>query len=118
MFLVHSREESNGRIWSWQATQRELTAGGKAPNDVIPNPVRFLNRVRNLISFPVSAKSRSFTRKRRRFGMTLFLLCGRGERATMDFPSFELKGQVALVTGAARGLGRAISLALAHAEAD
>ena len=36
----------------------------------------------------------------------------------MDFPQFELNGQVALVTGAARGLGRAISLALAHAGAD
>jgi NAD(P)-dependent dehydrogenase (short-subunit alcohol dehydrogenase family) len=34
------------------------------------------------------------------------------------FPNFELKGKVALVTGAARGLGAAISLALAHAGAD
>lgn len=35
-----------------------------------------------------------------------------------DFPRFDLKGQVAIVTGAARGLGRAISLALANAGAD
>jgi NAD(P)-dependent dehydrogenase (short-subunit alcohol dehydrogenase family) len=35
-----------------------------------------------------------------------------------QFPQFELTGQVALVTGAARGLGRAISLALAHAGSD
>jgi NAD(P)-dependent dehydrogenase (short-subunit alcohol dehydrogenase family) len=35
-----------------------------------------------------------------------------------DFPRFDLSGQVALVTGAARGLGRSISLALAHAGAD
>ena len=34
------------------------------------------------------------------------------------FPRFDLNGQIALVTGAARGLGRAISLALAAAGAD
>lgn len=36
----------------------------------------------------------------------------------MDYPDFALRGQVAVVTGAARGLGRAIALALAHAGAD
>ena len=34
------------------------------------------------------------------------------------FPSFDLKGQVALVTGAARGLGNSIAIALAQAGAD
>jgi NAD(P)-dependent dehydrogenase (short-subunit alcohol dehydrogenase family) len=35
-----------------------------------------------------------------------------------DFPRFDVKGKTALITGAARGLGRAISLALAHAGVD
>ena len=35
-----------------------------------------------------------------------------------SFPRFDLTGQIALVTASARGLGRAISLALAHAGAD
>jgi len=34
------------------------------------------------------------------------------------FPSFDLDGKVALVTGAARGIGRAISLAFVNAGAD
>ena len=35
-----------------------------------------------------------------------------------EFPRFDLPGRVSLVTGAARGLGRAISLALANAGSD
>ena len=35
-----------------------------------------------------------------------------------DFPRFDLAGQTALVTGASRGLGRAISLVLANAGAN
>ena len=40
------------------------------------------------------------------------------QTSTTGFPSFDLTDQVALVTGAARGLGQAIALALAHAGAD
>ncbi|MEW9546938.1 SDR family NAD(P)-dependent oxidoreductase [Nonomuraea sp. NPDC050783] len=36
----------------------------------------------------------------------------------MNFPEFRVDGKVALVTGAARGLGHAIAVALAHAGAD
>lgn len=35
-----------------------------------------------------------------------------------ELPNFDLHGKTALVTGAGRGLGRSIALALAHAGAD
>ncbi|MGB7340593.1 MAG: glucose 1-dehydrogenase [Phototrophicaceae bacterium] len=35
----------------------------------------------------------------------------------MDYPNFSLKGQVALVTGASRGIGHDVALAMAHAGA-
>jgi NAD(P)-dependent dehydrogenase (short-subunit alcohol dehydrogenase family) len=41
-----------------------------------------------------------------------------GTNITERFPHFGLDGQVALVTGAARGIGHACALALAHAGAD
>lgn len=41
-----------------------------------------------------------------------------GPEVMNEFPRFDLTGDVAMITGAARGLGRAISLALAHAGAD
>jgi NAD(P)-dependent dehydrogenase (short-subunit alcohol dehydrogenase family) len=40
------------------------------------------------------------------------------KKSEQEYPNFKLNGKVALVTGAARGLGRACALALAHEGAD
>ena len=40
------------------------------------------------------------------------------EKSNQEFPNFSLKGKIALITGSARGLGRACSLALANSGAD
>ncbi|MCX2718478.1 SDR family NAD(P)-dependent oxidoreductase [Lentiprolixibacter aurantiacus] len=40
------------------------------------------------------------------------------EKPEREYPNFKLDGKVAIVTGAARGLGRACALALAHEGAD
>ena len=40
------------------------------------------------------------------------------KKSEQEYPNFKLTGKVALITGAARGLGRACALALAHEGAD
>jgi NAD(P)-dependent dehydrogenase (short-subunit alcohol dehydrogenase family) len=40
------------------------------------------------------------------------------EKSEQEYPNFKLTGKVAIITGAARGLGRACALALAHEGAD
>ncbi|MGB5271277.1 MAG: glucose 1-dehydrogenase [Eudoraea sp.] len=40
------------------------------------------------------------------------------KKSEQEYPNFKLNGKVAIVTGAARGLGRACALALAHEGAD
>ena len=39
-------------------------------------------------------------------------------KSEQEYPNFKLNGKVAIITGAARGLGRACALALAHEGAD
>ncbi|MBT8181750.1 MAG: glucose 1-dehydrogenase [Eudoraea sp.] len=40
------------------------------------------------------------------------------KKSEQEYPNFKLTGKVAIITGAARGLGRACALALAHEGAD
>ena len=40
------------------------------------------------------------------------------KKSEQEYPNFKLNGKVAIITGAARGLGRACALALAHEGAD
>lgn len=40
------------------------------------------------------------------------------KKSEQEYPNFKLTGRVAIITGAARGLGRACALALAHEGAD
>src|ERR1700751_4989940 len=55
---------------------------------------------------------------RSNFAQTAILKSAFNRQNMETFPRFDLTGQIALVTGAARGLGHAIALALANAGAD